>query len=382
MKRLAMMMIVMMTLAGPLLADKCAKCKDMMVVGAMGKCTACKADVSSSAYKLCKACSAKQGKCEMCLVAMSAKKPATPATPDPKAVAAKKAAAAKEALAKLAAKTAVKNALDVHAMMVKEKKTPAPATPGCPTMAELTKAGLIDDLTAGQWQIEYKKGKLADVIRPAGAAGTPKGTLANLAEAMKAGDTKRLAACFAGTAEEKKTIVMQLETMCLMYKFSEAMEKEYGKEALKRGMMGDVKDALKQLQTARVETEGDTAKVFMTREGRPERERPEMTMTKTNGLWYIENPMKEQGRQMPKQMIEQQEKMIKAMKAAVAGIMPEIGKEGVTAEEINKKLKAAMEAAMKEMMGGAMEGAMIEDKPAPAPAQKSAPKTEGITEVK
>ncbi len=372
MKRFAMMTVLMMTLSTAAMADLCAKCKGMMVAGMMGKCTACKADVSSSAYKLCKACGAKQGKCQMCLASMgAAKKPAPKVDP---------LKAAKEKAAKAAATTAVKNALDVHAMMVKEKKTPAPATPGCPTMAELSKAGLIDALTAGQWTVVYKAGKYGGVMRPQGAAATPKGTLNNLTEAMKAGDAKRLAACFAGPAEEKKVIVIQLETMCVMYQFSEAMEKAYGKEAVKRGMMGGAKDALKQLQTARVAVEGDTAKVFMTREGRPERTRPEMTMNKIDGLWYIENPMKRDGHQMPKQMMERQEKMIAAMKAAVKGILPEIGKKGVTAEQINKKLEAAMQAAMKGMMGGAIED--MEVPPEAKPAKKAAPKTEPKTEVK
>ena len=62
---------------------KCKKCRGMMVIGSIGKCTACGGHTSSGAYKLCKKCAVKQGKCQMCLAPLGAAKPAPKPAPKP-----------------------------------------------------------------------------------------------------------------------------------------------------------------------------------------------------------------------------------------------------------------------------------------------------------
>jgi len=44
----------------------CAKCKGMMFIMSVGKCSSCGGHTSSGAHKLCSGCSARQGKCKAC----------------------------------------------------------------------------------------------------------------------------------------------------------------------------------------------------------------------------------------------------------------------------------------------------------------------------
>ena len=259
-------------------------------------------------------------------------------------------AAAKEVADKAAAKMAVKNAMEVHAMMVKEKKTPAAVSPGCPTMAELSKAGLIDDLTAGQWTVVYKAGKFVDVERPRGAAATPKGTLNNLVKAIKVGSIERLMDCVTGTDDQKRYFALKgIEEVHYMYKLSVAMEAAYGKEAIEKSKMRPVReivDMLKALQAARIEVDAatGTAQVYMVRPGRTT-EKKLFKMIQEGGLWRIENPAVSRGRDISKSRLEKDEIKALAMKAAIEAVLTEIGKKGVVAGMIEDKLEAAMKAA-------------------------------------
>jgi predicted secreted protein len=50
-------------------AALCGKCKNMMYIASIGRCTKCPGHTSSGAFKLCKKCSGKLGQCQNCLAA-------------------------------------------------------------------------------------------------------------------------------------------------------------------------------------------------------------------------------------------------------------------------------------------------------------------------
>ncbi len=75
--------VTVLTLVARAEAELCGKCKGLMYVQALGKCTRCAGITSSSGYKLCKKCGEKAGQCQVCLVSLKgdAAKPAEPKTP-------------------------------------------------------------------------------------------------------------------------------------------------------------------------------------------------------------------------------------------------------------------------------------------------------------
>ena len=69
MKRLALTVSVaaVLVFAADARAALCGKCKGMMYITSIGRCTKCSGHTSSGAFKLCKKCSAKLGQCQNCL---------------------------------------------------------------------------------------------------------------------------------------------------------------------------------------------------------------------------------------------------------------------------------------------------------------------------
>jgi len=52
------------------LAELCEKCRDGVYTSDVGKCSECKGDTSSGAFKLCDQCSAKRHQCQHCLASL------------------------------------------------------------------------------------------------------------------------------------------------------------------------------------------------------------------------------------------------------------------------------------------------------------------------
>jgi len=71
MKRLALTVSVaaVLVFATDARAALCGKCKNMMYIASIGRCTKCPGHTSSGAFKLCKKCSGKLGQCQNCLAA-------------------------------------------------------------------------------------------------------------------------------------------------------------------------------------------------------------------------------------------------------------------------------------------------------------------------
>ena len=168
-------------------------------------------------------------------------------------------------------------------------------------------------------------------------ASTPKEALKNMQKALVDGDSEAFVACFDASENQKKVLGSMCDSISTMSKFSKAMKKAYGKDAVK-SKDDDLADE-KWLEDITVKIDGDKATATSKERAKP------MHLVKKDGEWKIlasdllpEDQMKD---------VDQAMKMFKAMAKAYEDVMPKIGKEGYTAQKINEEAgKALMDAMM------------------------------------
>lgn len=181
---------------------------------------------------------------------------------------------------------------------------------------------------------------------------TPKAALENMFEAMAKSDADTFASCFDATEDEAKVLRAMGAFMGTAVKFQKAMIDAYGDEGvmdnlkgLQRILDGTWKEKLK------IEIDGDKAVATQEGEDRP------LKLLKKDGSWKIaadsmlgdsvklgDNPA-----DLDKS-VDKAVKMDQALAAAQKKVMPMIGKEGKTAEDIKKEIGQAMMKAMFENM--------------------------------
>jgi hypothetical protein len=181
---------------------------------------------------------------------------------------------------------------------------------------------------------------------------TPKATLENMAKAMAAGDADTFASCFDATKEEAKVLRAMGDYVSTAAKFQKAMIGAYGQEAVKdeeKGLQKMLDGNL--LENVQIKIDGDKAVATMEGEDKP------LNLIKKDGSWKI----------VPASMladlvklgdtpadlnnaVEEAVKMFQAMADAQRKVIPLIGKEGKTAEDIQNEIGQAMMKAMLENM--------------------------------
>ncbi len=172
-------------------------------------------------------------------------------------------------------------------------------------------------------------------------ASTPKEVLENMAEAMQDGDSEAFVACFDATEDQEKLLGATCEMMSAMIKFEEAMVKEYGEDAVKKSgsksNFSDFKDD-KWLEDLEIKIDGD--KATATKKG----DKEPMNLVKKDGGWKIDAKDMADEKQMKD--LDKALKMFEAMANVTKDATDKIGKDGYTAEKINKEMGEDMMKAM------------------------------------
>lgn len=162
-----------------------------------------------------------------------------------------------------------------------------------------------------------------------------------MVKAMQDGDSEAFVACFDATEDQEKFLGVMCEMVSTSIKFEEAMVKEYGEDAVNKGgsksNLDDFKDD-KWLDDIEIKIDGDKATAIKKGEKEP------LNLVKKDGGWKIvaedmagENQMKDLDKAL---------KMFEAMIKVTKDATDKIGKDGYTAEKINKEMGEAMMAAM------------------------------------
>lgn len=195
-------------------------------------------------------------------------------------------------------------------------------------------------LVAGCGKDEGEPGGPAKVTAPK----TPKDTLMNMVNALKAADKKAFMDAVHVPQDATPAVEAMFETMAIMMDFTRAMEKEYGQEALAgRGPMSGAKMLDFDESKLQVKVEGDTATATIPDEKEP------IKLVKKDGKWKVDLSDQMPPPDQRKEMIEG----VAVMKKAVGAARGKIGKEGYTAEKVMQEFMAEMmKAAMQKGMGG------------------------------
>jgi len=174
-------------------------------------------------------------------------------------------------------------------------------------------------------------------------ASTPKEALKNMVKAMQDGDSEAFVACFDATEDQEKILGVLCELTSATMKFEEAMVKEYGEDAVKQGgsksNLDDFKDD-KWLEDVEIKIDGD--KATATRKG----QKKPLNLVKKDGEWKIDAGDMADEKQMKD--MDKALKMFESMTKATKDATGKIGKDGYTAEKINKEMYEEM----KTMMSG------------------------------
>ncbi len=181
---------------------------------------------------------------------------------------------------------------------------------------------------------------------------TPKAALEKMAKAMAKGDTDSFASCFDATKEQAKVLKAMGDFVGTTAKFQKAMVDAYGKEAVEDHQEGLQKMLDGNLvENVQIKIDGDKAVATMEGDEKP------LDLVKKDGSWKI----------VPKSMlaemvklgntpadlnnaVEEAVKMFQSMADAQKKVIPLIGKEGKTAEDIQNEIGQAMMKAMLENM--------------------------------
>ncbi len=175
----------------------------------------------------------------------------------------------------------------------------------------------------------------------------------SMRRAVLAGDGEAFVACFDATAEQKPCLVAVSEHMGAMLKFEQAMKKAYGADATKGRGVGEGLEELRDegfLDGITIRIDGEKATAARAGDPRP------MNLRKKGGAWKIDPGAMLAGPRGQKADLGKLAGSLEAMTRAVETATGRIGKEGYTAEKINRELTNEM---MKAMMQAA---------PPPAPA--------------
>lgn len=182
----------------------------------------------------------------------------------------------------------------------------------------------------------------------AGAGGakndTPKTALEEMTKAMAAGDAETFVSCFDATEDEAKILRAMGEYMGTAVKFQKAMIDAYGDEGVMDNMKG-LQGILDGTWQEKVKIKIDGEKAVATQEG----EDKPLKLIKKAGSWKIaaDSMLADSvklGDTPPdlNQAVDKAVKMFHAMADAQKKVMPMIGKEGKTAEDINQEIAQAM----------------------------------------
>ena len=175
-------------------------------------------------------------------------------------------------------------------------------------------------------------------------ASTPKEALENMAEAIRDGDSEAFVACFDATEDQEKFLGVMCELTSAMMKFEEAMVDEYGEDAVKKGgsksNLDDFKDD-KWIEDVEIKIDGDKATATKKGQKKP------LNLVKKDGGWKIDAGDMADEKQVKD--LDKALKMFDAMIKATKDATDKIGKDGYTAEKINKEMGEEM---MKAMMAG------------------------------
>ncbi len=199
------------------------------------------------------------------------------------------------------------------------------------------------------------------------AAGkTPQETLAKVAAAFKSGDAAAMTSCYKTNEQSARAMKAMVPVAKVMIDFSEKMEAAYGKEAANVFGGSGPRNMAENVAKATVKIDGDKAVATIPGERKP------VNMVKENGVWLVvDKTMSE----MTKEQVDMMLKQVVPMRVALESVMGEIGKEGVTQQDIMQKMTTAMQKAMAEAMKtpAPKPTPTPTPKPTPAPAPKPAP---------
>lgn len=174
--------------------------------------------------------------------------------------------------------------------------------------------------------------------------GTPKAALLTMTESMAKGDADTFVSCFEATKDEAKVLRAMGDYMGTAAKFQQAMIGAYGEE----GVMEDKKGLQRILdgtwkEKLKIEIDGDKAVATMKGEDEP------LKLFKKDGSWKIKaDSMLADSVKLGdtpadlSQAVDKAVRMFQAMADAHKKVMPMIGKEGKTAEDINNEIGQAM----------------------------------------
>jgi len=192
-------------------------------------------------------------------------------------------------------------------------------------------------------------------------ASTPKEAIENFRQSILDKDKDAFVACFATCDDTKEMIDCLGAFVITSQDFKAAMEKEYGKGSATavKSEIGDVQDE-KWIDTITIKEEGDKATATMKGKKQP------LELVKKDDVWLIDPHSIASGKEMKPEQVKMMVGMFGAMNKAMEAQKANIGKDGYTAEKINKELEAAI---MGAMMGSMIKkpGAGTPGTPAPLP---------------
>ena len=173
---------------------------------------------------------------------------------------------------------------------------------------------------------------------------TPKAAMEKMFKAMAKNDADAFVSCFDATEDEAKVLRAMGNYMGTAVKFQKAMIDAYGDEGVMENMKG-LQGILDGTWKEKLEIKIDGEKAVATAEG----EDKSLELIKKAGSWkiaadsMITDSVKLGGKPADlNQAFDKEVKMFQAMADAQKKVMPMIGKEGKTAEDINEFVGAAM----------------------------------------
>jgi len=174
-------------------------------------------------------------------------------------------------------------------------------------------------------------------------ATTPQIAIKNMQQAMLDNSPADFAACFDATDTEKEALVVILQFFVTIEDFVAKMEKAYGENSTqfaRANPMGDFRSP-KWVDSFTFVVDGDKATAALG-EGKP------IDLLKKEGVWLLDVDGMAQG--PADKNLAFAKKMFTTLNAAVKEQLPKIGKEGVTAKQIDEAIGKAMMKVMMELM--------------------------------
>jgi hypothetical protein len=171
-------------------------------------------------------------------------------------------------------------------------------------------------------------------------AETPKEAVKNFAESINEGDKEKFVGCFNVDENQQKILGALFESLMASKAFYEKMNETYDQ---KSSAPTDLALDPAAVDKAEVKIDGDKAVLTM-----PDKAQKPLKLVKKDGLWYID--IASMGVASDKET-QQAVKMFEAQAQAHKDVMPMIGEEGKSAEDVNAALQKKMQQAMRKAMG-------------------------------